>query len=120
MRAQIEEVKNEGDRLRKDIAGSRSDLNRTAEEFGKCRPDYRKWVRIKAVREKYPSLVIASGKTYRDVVVRRVTDAGIEITHSAGPTRVRHDQFPVEWRHRVQWDDHEGAGPLRAHSGAAS
>ena len=46
----------------------------------------------------------ATGKTYEAVLIRRVTDTGLDIRHSRGSTRLRYDQLPADYRSRFQWD----------------
>jgi hypothetical protein len=76
-------------------------------DFSGYQSAYRQSARLQAIGERIPALVAANGKTYEEVEIRRVTDAGLDISHSGGPTRLRHDQLPAEFQDRFQWDETE-------------
>lgn len=68
---------------------------------------FRRQVRGEATGEKHAELLLTSGRTYTDVAIRRVTSAGIEITHSHGITRVKPKELDATWNERFQWDQEE-------------
>jgi hypothetical protein len=90
--------------LREDVRGIEREIRGYAGANYTYRPRYFKWVRMAAVGEMYPELITVSGKSYRDVVVRRVTDVGLEIHHAEGSARLRHATLPAEFQKRFQWD----------------
>ncbi len=104
MREEIGKLNEQLSLLRSEIGELRVDVQGISREFTEYRTDYRKFARIKAVGEKIPTLVSATGKTYEAVLIRRVTDTGLDIRHSRGSTRLRYDQLPADYRGRFQWD----------------
>ena len=52
------------------------------------REEYIQWVRLTAEGESHPEVRLLNGKIYREVVIRKVTDVGLEIRHLAGSARV--------------------------------
>ena len=104
MREEIGKLNEQLSLLRSEIGELRVDVQGISREFTEYRTDYRKFARIKAVGEKIPTLVSATGKTYEAVLIRRVTDTGLDIRHSRGSTRLRYDQLPADYRSRFQWD----------------
>ncbi len=71
------------------------------------REQYLQWVRLTAEGEKHPEIRLLRGKVYRQVVIRRVTDIGLEIRHLSGSARLRHDDLGEEWRNRFLWTGKE-------------
>lgn len=77
------------------------------------RDRYRKQVRSVAAGEKIAELQVRGGKTYREVTIRRVTPAGMEIGHSQGISRLRLAELGDAWIERFQWDPEEEAHVLQ-------
>jgi hypothetical protein len=64
---------------------------------------YRVQVRGAAVGEKLPELKSRSGKVYKDVTIRKVSAAGIEILHEHGNSRLLPEDLEPSWHERFQW-----------------
>jgi len=75
------------------------------------RNQYRQQARVAAAGEELAELASRNGRTYRDVTIRRVTVAGVEIEHSQGISRLRPEDLGEEWRERFQWHPEEAAKP---------
>ena len=78
------------------------------------RPEFLRWVRLSARGERFPELRTRLGMAYRDVVIRRVTDVGLEVFHSTGTARLRHGDLPGHFQERFQWDEEEARETLDA------
>ena len=109
LRAEIAKLSEQLTLLRSQVSSLHSEVENLGQEFQGYRSEYREWARLNAVGEKMPSLVVASGKTYENVQIRRVTATGLEIRHDGGSTRLLHDQLPAELRDRFQWDGEAAA-----------
>ena len=94
-----------------DLRGRRDLLLKEVGEADAAFRDYqdrfRRQVRGEATGEKHAELLLATGRTYTNVAIRRVTSAGIEITHSHGITRVKPKELDASWNERFQWDQEE-------------
>lgn len=82
------------------------------------REQYLQWVRLTAEGEKHQELRLLNGKVYREVVIRRVTDVGLEIRHLSGSARLRHDTLGEEWKDRFLWTGDEAHRSLVAEASA--
>ena len=78
------------------------------------RREYVRWVWLAAKGERHPELRMRHGMTYREVVIRRVTEVGLEIRHSSGTARLHHGDLPDEWQERFRWDEKEAQQSLAA------
>lgn len=103
LRAEVAELTEKLKQVRNEVGTLQSDISGLSNEFKDYQTNYRKFARYDAVGEKLPALA-ANGKVYEKVVIRRVTDTGLDIRHSGGSTRVMHNQLPTEFRDRFQWD----------------
>lgn len=77
--------------------------------FAEYRATFRKKARQAAAGEKLPQLEVADGKVYREVTIRRVTPAGIEVAHSQGVSTLKPENLDDSWHQRFQWDAEESA-----------
>ena len=68
---------------------------------------YRQQVRSEAVGEKIPELTSRSGRVFKNVMIAKVSAAGIEIRHEEGSSRLLPDELAPSWNERFQWDDGE-------------
>jgi len=93
------------ERLRGQVHDIETDTRDLEEQFSRYRELYRSSARIEAVGEKLPELSTASGKRYREVTIRRVTETGLVIWHQDGTTRVVYNDLPPQIRDRFQWDE---------------
>ena len=76
------------------------------------REDYLLWVRLTAKGEKHPEVRLLDGKIYREVVIRRVTDIGLEIRHLSGSARLHHEDLGEKWQERFLWSSEESRRSL--------
>lgn len=91
--------------LKKDISG-------TEEAFDSYKGEYRNFVRTKAVGEEMEELTVKSGETFKNVMIREVTDVGIQIRHTDGTKRVAFEDLSAEHQERFQFDPEEKARAL--------
>lgn len=77
------------------------------EKFSEYRSEYRRKTWLAAVGENLGTLTLRSGRTYQQVVIRRVTDVGLEIHHADGIARVQGPELDTKFQDRFQWDDEE-------------
>ncbi len=82
------------------------------------RTEYVRWVRLAAKGERHPELRMRHGMTYREVVIRRVTEVGLEIRHSSGTARLQYGDLPEDWQERFRWDEKEAQRSLAAEARA--
>jgi hypothetical protein len=64
---------------------------------------YRKLAWQTAISEKHDQINTVTGKTYRDVTIKRVNAEGMEIQHSAGYARIAPEHLDEEWQQRFLW-----------------
>jgi hypothetical protein len=64
-------------------------------------------------------LEVIGGKVYRDVTIRRVTPAGMEVIHSQGVLLLGPDDLADSWHQRFQWDAEESAAAPNGEKAAA-
>jgi septal ring factor EnvC (AmiA/AmiB activator) len=74
-------------------------------EFARYRSAYRKAARAAAVGESLGSLTVLGGREYHKAVITRVTDAGLEIRHENGISRVPTANLDQAMQDRFQWND---------------
>lgn len=102
--AKMKELTGAESLLREDLRGIENEIRGYCGRNDAYREEYLRWVRLAAVGENHPELVTASGRRYVEVVVRRVTEVGLEIRHLDGSARLRHQVLPAEFQERFQWD----------------
>ena len=110
LQANGEEGKLESDRL----AQLERDIRTYSGGLDDYRSEFLRWVRLTARGERQPELRTRKGKIYRDIVIRRVTNVGLEIFHSTGTARLRHGDLSEEFQERFQWDEEEARSSLAA------
>jgi chromosome segregation ATPase len=76
-------------------------------KFSEYRSEYRRKTWLAAVGENLGTLTLRSGRAYQQVVIRRVTDVGLEIHHADGIARVQGPELENKFQDRFQWDDEE-------------
>jgi hypothetical protein len=89
--------------LRDARAAAAAGLDDLQTAFAGYRDRYCQQVRQAAAGEKLPELRVRGGKVYRDVTIRRVTAAGMEIAHSQGNSRIKPEDLEGTWHERFQW-----------------
>ncbi|MCW1884316.1 hypothetical protein OKA04_06205 [Luteolibacter flavescens] len=83
--------------------GLADDVVRLRAEFEDYRGRYCRQIRGAAAGEKLAELSTRQGKIFRDVTIRRVTEAGLEITHADGLASLAASELADSWRERFQW-----------------
>ncbi|WP_367875136.1 hypothetical protein [Luteolibacter sp. Populi] len=68
---------------------------------------YRQQVRGAAAGEQIPELKSRSGRIYKDVTIRKVSVAGMEIRHDQGISRLLPEDLDPAWHERFQWNRDE-------------
>lgn len=103
LRSEVAKLTDRTAQLRSEVGSLQSEVSGLNTSFADYQKHYRKAVRFDAVGEKFSTLM-ANGKVYQEVVIRRVTDTGLDIRHAGGATRLQHNQLPADFRDRFQWD----------------
>lgn len=105
------------DRRRTSLTTSRDELRRAipaiGEEFSRYRSKYRAAVWDSAVGQSLGNLTIRGGREYRQAVITRVTDVGLEIRHEDGIARVQAPDLNAALQERFQWNDEERRARLK-------
>ena len=73
-------------------------------QFESYRKSYRQQAWQAAIGERHPSIKLLSGRVFDNVVIKRVTDVGLEISHQAGIARIDANDLDDSWRQRFQWE----------------
>lgn len=81
-------------------------------EYSDYKAQYRQQTWAAAKGEEHAELRTRTGRVFEGVVLNRVTDVGIEITHSSGIARISAPELGSEWQERFQWDDKERQAKL--------
>ncbi len=68
------------------------------------RKSYRQQSWQAAIGEQHESITLLSGRVFDKVVIKRVTDVGLEISHQAGIARIDAKDLDDSWQKRLQWD----------------
>lgn len=93
------------------LRGRKADLEiavgQVGAEFSSYRSKYRARTWAKAVGEKLGTLTLRSGREYKDSIITKVTDVGLEIRHEHGIARVQAPDLPHAMQERFQWSDEE-------------
>lgn len=104
-RARLQHLENRLTELRSAKAAAETGIAALDQTFASYRESYRRSEWTKAVGESLGTLVVRGGKEYRQAVISRVTDAGLEIRHEHGMARVQAPDLDPALRDRFQWDD---------------
>jgi uncharacterized membrane-anchored protein YhcB (DUF1043 family) len=97
-------------RIEKDAAAA--ELATARADFDEYRNLYRQQVRGAAAEEQMDELKSRTGRTYKNVVILKVSAAGIEIRHDRGISRLLPDELDPSWHERFQWNRDEVAKTL--------
>lgn len=79
-------------------------LRRLPVQFESYRKSYRQQTWLAAVGERHQIIKLLSGRVFDNVVIKRVTDVGLEISHQAGIARIDAIDLDNSWQQRFQWD----------------
>ncbi len=74
-------------------------------EFARYRSAYRDAARAAAVGESLGTFAVRGGREYRQAVINRVTEVGLEIRHENGIARVQAPELDQAMQDRFQWND---------------
>lgn len=94
------------------IVKTNTEIDQIAKAHLEYKNQYRSLVRSKAVGETFPEIQTTSGKTYKQVEIREVTEIGINIRHLDGMGRIAYEEFNAELQERFQYDPKEKAEAL--------
>ncbi|MBB81642.1 MAG: hypothetical protein CMN02_11755 [Roseibacillus sp.] len=115
---QLEDATLARKKSREQLAQLEREIRILSQGVSAYRAQYLQWVRLIAEGEKHPEIRLRKGKIYREVVIRRVTDIGMEIRHLSGSARLRHDDLGEEWQDRFLWTGEEALRSLVAEANA--
>ena len=77
------------------------------ENFSRYRADYRRKTWAGAAGENLGNFTVRGGREYRQAVIARVTDVGLEIRHEHGIARIQAPDLDQKLQDRFQWRDEE-------------
>ena len=103
--ARLKNLRAEKDAAAAELAGASVALD-------EYRSRYRQQVRGAATGEEMAELKSRTGRVYKNVVIRKVSAAGVEIRHDQGPSRLLPDELDPSWHERFQWTRDEVARAL--------
>ena len=84
------------------------------DEFRRYRANYRTVVWERAVGESLGTLTVRGAREYRQAVIKRVTEVGLEISHEQGIARIHAPDLDPALQDRFQWNDEERRQQLEA------
>jgi hypothetical protein len=97
-------------RLRQSSAEARrrallAEIAALEQDFARQRADDRRRTWLAAIGEKIGTLTLRGDREYHEVVITRVTEAGMEIRHQHGIARVLAADLGPKWQSRFHWPD---------------
>lgn len=84
----------------------------TEADFREYRQGRRISLRLGIQGEKVELLELPSGRTFKNVIIRKADEVGIRIHHESGTARIEAADLPVEWRKRLDFDLGESRAAL--------
>lgn len=87
-------------------------------EFSQYAAKYREVSRTAAVGQSLGNLTVRGGREYRQAVISRVTDVGLEIRHEHGIARIQAPDLDQAMQDRFQWNDEERRARLNEEDAA--
>jgi hypothetical protein len=95
------------DLLRQKVADLRASVKSVESQFADYRTRYRTRTWSRAVGEKLGTVNVRGGREFKDSVITKVTDVGLEIRHEHGIARIQAPDLDRPLQDRFQWDDEE-------------
>lgn len=89
-----------------------AELASATDTFEEYRGRYRQQVRGAALEEQVGELTSRTGRVYKNVIIRKVSAAGLEIRHDQGISRLLPEELDASWHERFQWTRDEVAKML--------
>jgi septal ring factor EnvC (AmiA/AmiB activator) len=102
---QLDELRTRVAELEASKAILEDELPELKTRFAEYRSTYRNGIRNAARGERHPSISTRGGMEYHDTTILRVTDAGLEISHSSGSARIASADLPAQWQERFRWNE---------------
>lgn len=81
---------------------------------------YRSFIRKNEIGKSYPELITKSGRTYRRVVVKKIDDLRVGITHESGGGTVKWNDLPDDMYQRLLFNEDLALAQSKKESDAAS
>jgi hypothetical protein len=91
----------------------RTSISAMEEEFVSYRTKYREKIWAEAIGHSLGTLVVRGGREYRQAVISRVSEVGLEIRHENGTARLQATDLDASLQERFQWDDESRRARLR-------
>ncbi|MDC0088354.1 hypothetical protein OAI07_02305, partial [Akkermansiaceae bacterium] len=108
-KSQVEEIerkiaskRNEIQKNEEALKSIKLEIKEVEESFYIYKNKYKLHVRSSAVGEKLSELTLLSGKTYKDVVIKKVDDLEFVVSNKYGSQAFRYDELPSKFRERFQ------------------
>jgi len=102
-RTSIPMIKAQTEGLRARKAGLISEIPNTTEAFDKYREEYKEHTWRNAVGEKIDHIFLKTGRQFDRVIITKVIETGLEISHSHGRTRINAKDLSHALQARFQW-----------------
>jgi hypothetical protein len=96
------------------------DMESLIQEKKKYTDSYRSFIRKNEIGKSYPELVTKSGRTYRRVVVKKIDDLRVSITHESGGGTVKWNDLPDDMYQRLLFNEDLALAQSKKESDAAS
>jgi hypothetical protein len=91
----------------------RKEIPRLEEEFSRYRRKYREITWASAVGQSLGNVTIRGGREFRQAVISKVTEVGLEIRHEHGIARLQAPDLDQSIQDRFQWSDEERRARLK-------
>ncbi len=101
---ELEKAREEGETLKQEIEQLRKDNE-------KLKDDATAKIRNRAIGEKSAEVTATNGRVYRQVMIKKIDDEGVSISHDAGSATLRVDTAPPAWVERFRLAEKEVAPP---------
>lgn len=105
------------DNSRAEVARLQQAVKETDAAYEDYQRKYREQIRGAATGRKYAELKTAGGRSYRDVVVKRVDSVGVSFTHESGSGRADFEDLALEFQEEFQYDPKEKLATLNREKG---
>lgn len=89
---------------RQRITALHAEIHALENSFAQFRQRQRESTWTNAIGENIGILTTVEGKTYEEVVIRKVTEHGMEISHKNGLSRIEANNLPQSWSQRFHWN----------------
>jgi len=105
---------NEKNQLAEKKVSLQQDILTLEKNFDRYQEEYRRKTRLAAVGEKLGNFTVRDGREFAGASIARVTDAGLEIRHEHGMSRLAPTDLDPKFQERFQWSEEGRLSSLEA------